>query len=85
MNTLISPDTRSGIRLLLPIDDAVSFALGWSDLDLEQPTDLLRQVVGLLTVDKLEYAEEWRNAAMLRICLEDRWPNLRSAEDSSVG
>jgi hypothetical protein len=70
---------QQGIRLLLPIDDAVSFSLGWSDLAIDEPTDLLRQVVGLLTVDRLEYAEEWRNAAMLRICLEDRWPQLRHA------
>ena len=64
MNTIGSQ--RHGIRLLLPIDNAVSFSLGWSDLDIEQPSDLLRQVVGLLTIDRLEYAEQWRNAALLR-------------------
>ncbi|MBV9009526.1 MAG: hypothetical protein JO354_10230 [Verrucomicrobia bacterium] len=75
MNTIGSQ--RHGIRLLLPIDNAVSFSLGWSDLDIEQPSDLLRQVVGLLTIDRLEYAEQWRNAALLRLCLQDRWPELR--------
>jgi hypothetical protein len=36
--------------------------------------DEMRQVIGLLIIDKLEYAEHWRVAAEVRACLAARWP-----------
>jgi hypothetical protein len=64
------------VRLTIPIGDAISFAMGWTDLGYSDPHDGLRQIVGLLAVDALQYSEQWRVAAMLRTCLEHRWPTL---------
>ena len=61
------------VRLNMPLDDAVSFAMGWSDLGYTAPDIGLRQIVGLLAIDALEYSEQWRTATMLRVCLEHRW------------
>jgi hypothetical protein len=65
-------------RLAIPIQDAVSFAMGWSDLGYDKPKDAMRKIIGLLAVDALEYSEQWRTAALLRACLEHRWTELRT-------
>ena len=73
-----APITREGDRysLAIPIQDAVAFAMGWSDLDYAEPQDALRQIIGTLAVDALQYNEEWRMAAMLRACLAEKWTDL---------
>ena len=67
-------DQETRFRLTIPIEDAFAFAMGESDLDYTDATDEMRQVVGLLVIDKLEYAEQWRVAAEVRACLAIRWP-----------
>jgi hypothetical protein len=63
-------------RLAIPLDEALAFALGWSDLGYENPKDSLRQVVGLLAIDALEYSEQWRAAGWLRECMREQWPEF---------
>ena len=63
-------------RLTIPLQEAIPFALGSTDLGYVEPRDELRQLVGLLVIDALEYSEQWRAAALLRGCLADRWPDL---------
>jgi hypothetical protein len=65
---------RQRFRLTIPVDDAFAFAMGWSDLGYETPSAAMRQVMGLLVVDGLEYSEQWRVAAQARACLAQRWP-----------
>jgi len=60
----------------VPIEEAVLFALGFTDLDLHEPSDHGRQVIGLIALDHLEYAEQWRVSAMLRSALKEKWPEL---------
>jgi hypothetical protein len=67
-------------RLTIPIAEALEFALGASDLDYTQPHDKLRQIMGLLVIDALEYSEEWRAAAITRACLEEKWPGCFTSE-----
>ena len=50
-------------RLTIPLVDAFAFAMGESDLSYTEVSDEMRQVIGLLVIDNLEYAEEWRAAA----------------------
>lgn len=64
-------------RLTIPLADAISFAMDWSDLEYTDPPEMLRHLVGLLAIDALQYSEEWRTAAMLRTCLIERWPHLQ--------
>lgn len=61
-------------RLAIPVEDALAFAMGWSDLGYNEPPDTMRRVMGALAVDSLEYSEQWRAASMARSCLQDRWP-----------
>ena len=63
-------------RLTIPLTDAIPFAVGASDLGYSEPSDELRQLIGLLAIDMLEYSEEWRTAALVRTCLRDKWPDL---------
>lgn len=63
-------------RLTIPLTDAIRFAIGASDLNYSEPSDELRQLVGLLALDNLEYSEEWRTAGMLRVCMQAKWPDL---------
>ena len=63
-------------RLAIPLWDAFAFAMGWSDLDYPAPNDRMRQVIGLLVVDSLEYSEQWRASARARECLEEKWPDV---------
>ena len=62
------------IRLTIPLDDAVAFAMGWSDLGSVEPTEAMRRIIGELAVDALQYLEHWREAAMLRDSIERLWP-----------
>jgi hypothetical protein len=66
---------QTRFRLTIPVRDAFSFAMGWSDLGYESPSDPMRQVVGLLVVDCLEYSEQWRLSAQARACLNEKWPD----------
>ncbi len=59
--------------LTIPVDEALAFALGSSDLSYAQPGDELRRVMGALAVDCLEYCEHWREAAVARHCLREKW------------
>ena len=65
------------LRLVIPLTDAVAFAMGWSDLDYREPADHLRQVVGILAIDALQRGEQWRVACMLQQCLAHKWPALQ--------
>ena len=65
------------LRLTIPLSDAVSFAMGWSDLEYRDPADHLRQVVGILAIDALQRSEQWRLATMLQRCFANRWPALQ--------
>jgi hypothetical protein len=68
--------TEDRYRLTIPLADAIRFVLGVSDLSYEEPSDELRQLVGLLALDRLEYSEQWRIAGMLRYCMQAKWPDL---------
>jgi hypothetical protein len=61
-------------RLTIPVEEAFAFAMGGSDLNYAEPMDEMRQVMGLLVIDQLEYAEQWRTSAEVRACLAARWP-----------
>ena len=63
-------------RLTIPMVDAIQFAIGASDLSYREPADELRQLVGLLALDMLEYSEQWRAAGLFRNCLQEKWPDL---------
>ena len=64
------------LSLDLPIEEAVLFALGLTDLGLDQPSDHARQLIGLVVVDHLQYSEQWRVSGMLRTALKQKWPEL---------
>jgi hypothetical protein len=51
------------LYLDVPIEEAVLFGLGLTDLDLDEPSDRARQLIGLIAVDHLEYSEQWRLSA----------------------
>ena len=68
-------EEQTRFRLTIPLGDGFAFAMGWSDLGYESPSDAMRQVVGLLVVDGLEYSEQWRVSAQARACLAERWPD----------
>jgi hypothetical protein len=63
-------------RLTIPLNEAFAFAMGWSNLHYGAVSAPMRQVMGLLVVDSLEYAEEWRASARARACLQEKWPEL---------
>ena len=64
------------LRLYVPIEEAVLFALGLTDLDLDEPSDHACQLIGLITLDHLQYSERWRVSGMLRTVLKQKWPEL---------
>jgi len=68
------PDQDLRFRLTIPIEDAFAFAMGEFDLGCNDATDGMRQLVGFLIIDSLEYGEHWRVATEVRDCLADRWP-----------
>ena len=51
--------TSPQLCLAVPIEEAVLFALGLTDLDLDEPSDHARQLIGLIALDHLEYSEQW--------------------------
>ena len=61
-------------RLAIPVDEALAFAMGWSDLGYREANDVSRRVMGALALDTLEYSEQWREAALARASLTQRWP-----------
>jgi hypothetical protein len=61
-------------RLTIPIADAFAFAMGVTDLHYADASDDMRQVIGLLVIDNLEYFEHWRVSTEVRACLAARWP-----------
>ena len=65
-------------RLTIPIGEAFAFAMGRTDLRYREASDEMRQVMGLLVIDNLEYSEQWRASAQVRACLAVRWPNCRA-------
>jgi hypothetical protein len=64
------------LYLDVPIEEAVLFALGLTDLDLDGPSDHARQLIGLVAVDHLEYSEQWRLSGIIRTALKQKWPEL---------
>ena len=68
--------TSPQLSLAVPLQEAVLFALGLSDLDLDEPSDHARQLIGLIAVDHLEYSEQWRLSGILRTALKEKWPEL---------
>ncbi|PYK77338.1 MAG: hypothetical protein DME38_13860 [Verrucomicrobia bacterium] len=64
------------LRLVVPIEEAILFALGLTDLDLDEPSDQARQLIGLIAVDHLEYSEQWRLSGIIRTALKQKWPDL---------
>jgi hypothetical protein len=65
------------LGLDMPIEDAVLFALGLTDLDVDEPSDRARQLVGLIALEHLEYSEQWRVSGTLRTALKEKWPELK--------
>ena len=61
-------------RLAIPIEDAFAFAMGEFDLGYTDANDAMRQLVGALVIDSLEYTEHWRIATEVRGLLANRWP-----------
>jgi hypothetical protein len=68
--------TSPQLCLAVPIEEAVLFALGLTDLDLDEPSDHARQLIGLIAVDHLEYSEQWRLSGIIRTALNEKWPEL---------
>jgi hypothetical protein len=69
-------DQETRFRLTIPISDAFAFAMGETDLSYTDATDEMRQVIGLLVIDHLEYTEQWRLSAEVGACLAFRWPEM---------
>ena len=63
-------------RLTISLDEAITFALGMSDLRYHDPEDELRQLVGLVALDSLQYTEQWRAAGLVRAWLKNKWPAI---------
>jgi hypothetical protein len=70
-------------RLTIPIEDALSFAMGETDLRSKEVTSMMRQVVGVLLIDALQYGEQWRIAGETRALLAHRWPGCPSFRGNS--
>jgi hypothetical protein len=62
-------------RLTIPIEDAFAFSMGEFQLGPSETSDAMRQLVGVLVIDALEYGEHWRVAAEARAFLAERWPD----------
>ena len=68
-------DYDERFRLTIPIEDAFAFAMGEFDLPSEPACDGMRQLVGVLVINALQYGEHWRVAAEARAFLAWRWPD----------
>jgi hypothetical protein len=75
-------DQDTKYRLTIPIEDAFRFAMDESDLSYSEATAMMRQIVGVLVIDALQYAEHWRIAAEARARLAGRWPDCRSFQST---
>ena len=62
-------------RITIPIEDAFAFSMGEFHFGASEPSDAMRQLVGVLIVDALQYGEHWRVAAEVRASLAERWPD----------
>lgn len=62
-------------RITIPMEDAFAFSMGEFHLSPSETTDTMRQLVGILVVDTLQYGEHWRVAAEARATLAERWPD----------
>jgi hypothetical protein len=62
-------------RITIPIEDAFAFSLGEFELGANETSDAMRQLVGVLVLDTLQYGEHWRIAAEARATLAERWPD----------
>jgi len=62
-------------RLTIPIEDAFAFSMGEFPRAGSETSDAMRQLVGVLIVDALQYGEHWRIAAEARASLAERWPD----------
>ncbi len=71
----VTPRQEKRFRLTIPLDDALEFALGCSDLGCAEVTDSMRRIIGFFVIDELQYTEQWREAALARACLADKWPD----------
>jgi hypothetical protein len=70
-------------RLTIPIENAFAFAMGEYDLGPAETPDVTRQIVGVMLIDALEYAESWRLAAEARAFLAVRWPHCPGFRNNS--
>lgn len=61
-------------RLTIPIEDAFAFSMGEFELSESETSDAMRQLVGVLIIDALQYSEHWRLAAQAQAFLAERWP-----------
>jgi hypothetical protein len=62
-------------RLTIPLEDAFAFSMGEFRFASTETSDAMRQLVGILIVDALQYGEHWRVAAEARASLAERWPD----------
>jgi len=67
---------QTRFRLAIPLQETFAFAMGWSELGYAAANDPIRQVIGLLMVDSLEYSGQWGASARARQCLGEKWPGL---------
>ncbi|HKP04233.1 MAG TPA: hypothetical protein VJU77_12845 [Chthoniobacterales bacterium] len=70
-----SDEEELEFRITIPIEDAFAFSMGEFPLHPTEASDEMRQVVGVLIVDALQYGEHWRVAAEVRASLAERWPD----------
>lgn len=81
----IRDEEEDVFRLTIPVEHAFAFALGEVELGAGRTPDLSRQLVGILIIDALEYAEKWRLAAEARAVLASRWPHCPGFRSTSRG
>ena len=72
-------------RLTIPLEDAFAFSMGEFHLASTETSDAMRQLVGILIVDALQYGEHWRVAAEARASLAERWPDCPGFWRTEVG
>jgi hypothetical protein len=61
-------------QLKIPLAQAFSIAMGWSEVRSCGLTDSMRQILGVMVVDDLEFSEQWRASAAAKACLAQKWP-----------
>jgi hypothetical protein len=78
-------DYEERFRLTIPIEDAFAFSMGEFQLGPSRTSDAMRQLVGVLVIDALQYDEHWRVAAEARAFLAERWPDCAGFSDGHPG